>query len=91
MTDSDGYNGWTNHETWVVNLWLTTEESTYWPANRVCRIAPNAYEAGKALRELVEQDVLGETASATMATDLLTSALGAVNWGEIAAAFREES
>lgn len=23
------YNGWTNYETWCVNLWLTNEESTY--------------------------------------------------------------
>lgn len=27
-----GYNGWTNYETWVVNLWLTNEQasSRYW-------------------------------------------------------------
>lgn len=91
MTDSDGYNGWQNHETWVVNLWLNNDEVSEWAASRTARRAPNDYEAGKALRELVESDVLGDEAPATMATDLLTSALGAVNWQEIAAAFREES
>jgi hypothetical protein len=23
------YNGWTNYETWVVNLWISSEESSY--------------------------------------------------------------
>ena len=23
------YNGWTNYETWVVNLWISNEQSTY--------------------------------------------------------------
>lgn len=28
----NGYNGWTNYETWVVNLWMDNEEGThdYW-------------------------------------------------------------
>jgi hypothetical protein len=24
-----GYNGWTNHQTWCVNLWLDNDEGTY--------------------------------------------------------------
>jgi hypothetical protein len=28
MTDKK-YNGWTNYETWVVNLWMDNEEGTY--------------------------------------------------------------
>ena len=26
---AERYNGWTNYETWLVNLWLTNEEPTY--------------------------------------------------------------
>ena len=25
----EGYNGWPNHETWVVNLWLSNDEPIY--------------------------------------------------------------
>ena len=26
---NDTYNGWTNYETWVVNLWMDNEEGSY--------------------------------------------------------------
>ena len=29
MTDDDTYNGWSNRETWAVNLWLTNNEGIY--------------------------------------------------------------
>ena len=36
MTDNT-YNGWTNWETWVVNLWITNSESTYLALRRLSR------------------------------------------------------
>ncbi len=27
MSDDKKYNGWTNYETWLVNLWLTNEQA----------------------------------------------------------------
>lgn len=38
------YNGWTNYETWVVNLWLDNEEGSqrYW-----AEVAREAYENAK--------------------------------------------
>jgi len=32
MDNDKNYNGWTNYETWVVNLWMDNEEGThdYW-------------------------------------------------------------
>ena len=79
--EEQGYNGWTNHETWLVNLWLdgcidslpedmgTTDTATI----------------AEAIRELVEEILWGEEPpAADLSTDLLTSALDAVNWRELA-------
>lgn len=29
MADDKRYNGWTNYETWVVNLWIENEQGSY--------------------------------------------------------------
>jgi hypothetical protein len=86
------YNGWTNYETWAVNLWMDNSQSTqnYW-----------AYEANAALRKdepvlhLADRmkDEHQNAASDLMEslnegcsvfTDLLNGALSEVNWREIA-------
>lgn len=84
------YNGWKNHETWTVNLWLTNEQGTDAEARYIARNRPTRYDSAQDLREFVEQMVLGDEAEASLATDLVTSALGAVDWYEIVDAYRED-
>lgn len=81
------YNGWSNRETWLVNLWLTNDECYY---DELCDIVKNfettcgqAEELEGYVRRIVDIDEAGIT------SDLLTASLGRVNWYEIAEANQE--
>lgn len=75
------YNGWTNYETWAVNLWLTNGEI---PHRRLKAIAQASHQLGidkdNHLREWVEGM---NPLDGGMFNDLVTHALGRVNWKEI--------
>lgn len=77
-----GYNGWKNKETWLVHLWLTNDPVT-------CEMAREAALQGpESLKTFVEARVLPEEAS--LAADLLETALAHVDWQEITEALTEE-
>ena len=90
------YNGWTNYETWVVNLWIDNEEGThdYW-----LEVAEDIYndeaeeqkhftkieDAACILAERLKnghEENLPEMAG--VYGDLIGAALSEVNWREIA-------
>tara|TARA_R100001129_G_scaffold160551_1_gene125155 strand:- start:977 stop:1318 length:342 start_codon:yes stop_codon:yes gene_type:complete len=54
MKDSK-YNGWTNHETWNFNLWITNEESDYNHALELAEDSENPYELSKKLKLWAEE------------------------------------
>jgi hypothetical protein len=87
--DEGGYNGWTNYETWCVNLWLTNDQESYEATRELVQRSHNPYEAAQALRDWVE-DTNPLQDQATVFTDLLNAALSEVNWHEIATHFVEE-
>ena len=92
--DERGYNGWTNYETWCVNLWIDNDEYlsgefAEWAREELESAIeddddpkPSAvYNLGERIKDYVEEcqpEVTG------MFADLLTSALQVVNWKEIA-------
>jgi hypothetical protein len=102
-TTDDGYNGWKNHETWTVNVWIGSDEGTqgYWEdmaascwdaTDAECESTEDRAEAAvRALESLLKEghtdafEIL-DIPRASMWTDLLTSALEAVDWREIAEA-----
>lgn len=73
----DTYNGWTNRETWLVNLWLTNERYLY-DCARGCH---SAEEIKDLVEELIED--AGETTRIGLIADLLNTALARVDWYEI--------
>lgn len=86
MTRTD-YNGWTNYETWVVNLWIDNEEGSYTYWREVAAEATDIAELSGALKDYHEE-ALPEVEG--FAADLLGAAMSEVNWDEIAAHLIEE-
>ncbi len=62
------YNGWTNHGTWCVNLWLTNDEGTY----RHCRsLADDAKDAADDAPQVLEEIWTIEEATRFLLADAL--------------------
>ena len=86
---SNKYSGWTNYETWNVNLWLSNDEPTY----KYCVMLSKTYSNPIELANLLEEFVLGfkPELGASMFSDMLNASLREVNWREIAEAYLEEN
>ena len=80
------YNGWTNRETWVVNLWFTNDECYYEELRSIIKSFDSNEQA-----EEIEQYAhwIIDVDESSMTSDLLSTSLGRVNWYEIAEANRE--
>jgi hypothetical protein len=84
---SGKYNGWSNYETWVVALWLDNEEGSYNYWNEVAE-GLDVYDLSKRLEEEFEE--FNPVEATGVYSDLLTHALGRVDWYEIAEHLKEE-
>lgn len=88
------YNGWSNYETWVVNLWIDNEQGSQemfaeWMQEALDEAGGDKDEAERELADRLEAmhdeaaaDLVGITG---VFQDLLGHALGCVDWREIAA------
>lgn len=76
------YNGWTNYATWCVNLWLTNEPDSEETLRMLAQMAASLGFRADRIEGYVRDSLPLDGAS--LATDLLQSTLGRVNWREIA-------
>jgi len=85
------YNGWTNYETWLVNVWLNADKGHY---NALTDIR-HTVEVDKQPDEIrnwvfANEEWTNDTDNVvTVWRDLVYAALERVNWREIAQANRE--
>lgn len=83
------YNGWTNYETWNVNLWIDNDEGMYSTvrdrAREIVRSEDDKDDAATELANYIENlhEEIKPQVEGTFA-DLLSAALAEVNWREIA-------
>lgn len=86
------YNGWTNYETWLANLWMDNEEGTqaYWRerAENAGNESTDRDEAIELLAAELENDMDERaeelTGNAGVFADLLNAALKKIDWQDIA-------
>jgi hypothetical protein len=79
-------NGWKNKETWLVNLWLG--DSLALDKDALVNITPEYIEA--LVVEMVEQVTWGSNHE-NLIIDLLNSALGEIDYRELAAHYNDDS
>lgn len=91
MAESQGYNGWTNYETWAVALWIHNDEAEYETTRAMARAyadrtAENEYADW--LEAFVEETM--PDLGASLWADLLNASFSEVDWYEIAKNYIEE-
>lgn len=97
---SEGYNGYTNYETWVVALHIDNSEGDqdYWHERARFCVAnhdPNdghmdaRCELAEALRDAVYEKYEEQKPESGILCDMLSGALGEVNWHELATHYVE--
>jgi hypothetical protein len=88
MNQND-YNGWTNYETWVVNLWMTNDQGScsYW--EEVTNDCDSISDLSDAIKDYVEEgNSLSDESS--LYSDLMNAAISECNFYEIAKSFWED-
>jgi hypothetical protein len=84
------YNGWTNYETWLANLWIDNDQGSqeYWQerAADCCQQSGDAEDAADMLAGELESDAdeRAEQVPAGFMQDMVNAGLREIDWQSIA-------
>lgn len=83
MPEATNYNGWSNRETWVANLWLTNDQESYYLLLEALKQSDRDFTCAEWLQEQLREQLDEEAGNASMWSDLLSTAFYRVDWVEV--------
>ena len=81
------YNGWTNKETWLVNIWYMDSMPEYFSDMDQFHIEPN--ELSESVQYIAEECEALSQLPAGLLSDFIQTCWAEVNWHELAAHLNE--
>ena len=96
FNEKEGYQGWSNYETWAFNLWLTNEQSSYEYYKELANELMTEYDDRKEVIYKLSDSMKFETEQgnpleeASLFSDLLSYSISKINFDEVAKGFLEE-
>jgi len=87
--EETNYNGWTNYETWYINLWLTNDQSSYNYWSSVTNECTSIHELSEQIKDDIDKNNPLSSES-SLYSDLLSSAISSCNFYEIAQSFWQD-
>jgi hypothetical protein len=85
----ESYNGWSNYETWLAQVWLTNDSASYEVLREALQVDGETYEKALWLEGELRDQVECVIEVSGLWTDLLTAAFSQINWHEIIASNQE--
>ncbi len=83
MQEATKYNGWSNRETWLANLWLNNDESSYDVLLKALCLSGDIYDRAEWLEEQLRCQLDDEIDVPCLWQDLLRTAFGRISWYEL--------
>lgn len=77
------YNGWSNYETWLGNLWLTNDECSYSVLIEALKVEGEAIDKANWLEQRLLWQLEDEIDESSLWQDLLNCAFDRISWVEV--------
>ena len=91
QTETTEYNGWSNRETWLVNLWLSNDMGSYEFLQEICKKDCEAWEKAEELEAHFQDQLEDMYEVPSFWSDILGTALDRVDWYRVVEANVEET